>query len=141
MKNEAAGVTRPMHLGLIVQGDGKWIGGLEYIRNLGRAILAAAAPGSARVTIFTGRELSEEWLASYRAIGCQNTTCIAAAAADNIHAVIFDFAVWNRLARRRQTPEFHRHTHTGNAREGRCRDDDGSCNRISRVRYWWNACF
>ena len=69
MKNEAAGVTRPMHLGLIVQGDGKWIGGLEYIRNLGRAILAAAAPGSARVTIFTGRELSEEWLASYRAIG------------------------------------------------------------------------
>ena len=59
---------KDFHTGLIVQGTGDWIGGMEYIRNLGLAILAASG-GKARVTIFTGCALSEEWEKAYRAIG------------------------------------------------------------------------
>ena len=61
-------MTKSFHTGLIVQGTGDWIGGMEYIRNLGLAILAASG-GKVRVTIFTGCALSEEWEKAYRAIG------------------------------------------------------------------------
>jgi glycosyltransferase involved in cell wall biosynthesis len=61
------GMTRPLHLGFVMQGGSAWMGGAEYVKNLLHAALAAATAEDRRIraTLFTGHDLEPEWHAEF----------------------------------------------------------------------------
>ena len=54
-------MSRPLHIGLVMQGGAGWMGGSEYIKNLAQALGAAArADGTPiKVSLITGHPLTE----------------------------------------------------------------------------------
>jgi glycosyltransferase involved in cell wall biosynthesis len=53
-------MSRALHLGLIMQGGAGWMGGSEYIKNLGQAVSAAREEGrEVKMTLVTGHPLTE----------------------------------------------------------------------------------
>jgi glycosyltransferase involved in cell wall biosynthesis len=57
-------MSRPLQIGLVMQGGTGWMGGSEYIKNLAQAVTAAARADEAQValTLITGHPLDEKML-------------------------------------------------------------------------------
>jgi glycosyltransferase involved in cell wall biosynthesis len=60
-------MSRPLHLGFVMQGGSAWMGGAEYVKNLLHAALTAAAAEnrSVHAKLLTGQELEPEWHAQF----------------------------------------------------------------------------
>ena len=60
-------MSKPLHIGLIMQGGAGWMGGSEYIKNLAHALHAIAAeePGTFDVTVISGQPLDAGWRAEF----------------------------------------------------------------------------
>jgi glycosyltransferase involved in cell wall biosynthesis len=60
-------MTRPLHVGLVMQGGSAWMGGAEYVKNLLSATLVAAAAEkrTLHATLFSCHDLEPEWQAEF----------------------------------------------------------------------------
>lgn len=60
-------MTRPLHVGLVMQGGSAWMGGAEYVKNLLSATLVAAAAEkrTLHATLFSCQDLEPEWQAEF----------------------------------------------------------------------------
>ena len=58
-------MSKPLKIGLVMQGGAGWMGGAEYIKNLALALAAIEArePQGMEVSIITGHPLEESWRA------------------------------------------------------------------------------